>query len=594
VTVRAAADGAAEGRAYRRLVLRIDDGNQKWWTLGAVAFSLFMIMLDNTIVNVALPSIGRGLKVGVSQLEWVVNGYTLTFAVLMLTGGRLADLYGRRLVFEIGLALFTLSSLACGLAPNIGTLIAARSFQGAGGAMMMPATLSIISATFPPEERGTAIGIWAGVSGSALAIGPLLGGLLTEHVGWSWIFFVNVPVGAVAFAASFVLVPESKSTESGERPDIAGLLTSGGGLLALTYALIEANEYGWSSAKIIGLFVAAVVLLGSFVVVERHGRTPMLDLALFGKRTFAGANIAALLVSLAMFGIFFFVSLYMQNILGWTPVHTGVVFLPMTVLVVVSAPLAGHVTDLIGPRWPIAVGMVLLAVALVVFSRLGARAGFTDLLPGMLIGGFGMGVAMGPMTVAALSTVSVDDAGVASGVVTTARQVGGTLGIAVMGAIVAAAESVSQLDPRFPLQFVQGFHDALRTGAVILIVGAAFSALLVRGLRVPPDEQHRGDRDRERDVCEEDGEAARRREAVGAVRQLEDRPSGAVRDPRVDRVLPARREDVQQRWDDEEDGDERRDPAGRIAHDRPEREGEDAEQHEVDGAADHRAGDARR
>ncbi|HKB94272.1 MAG TPA: MFS transporter [Gaiellaceae bacterium] len=458
----------------------IDDRNRKWWTLGSVTFALFMIMLDNTIVNVALPSIGRGLKVGVSELEWVVNGYTLTFAVLMLTGGRLADLYGRRLVFDTGLALFTLSSLACGLAPNIGTLIAARSFQGAGGALMMPATLSIISATFPPEERGTAIGIWAGVSGSALAIGPLLGGLLTEHIGWSWIFFVNVPVGAAAFAASLVLVPAGKGAESGERPDVAGLVTSGGGLLALTYALIEANKYGWASGRMLALFAVAALLLGAFVVVERQGRTPMLDLSLFGNRTFTGANIAALLVSLAMFGIFFFVSLYMQNILGWSPVHAGAVFVPMTVLIVMAAPLAGRMTDLIGPRWPIAFGMVLLAIALELFSRLGMHAGFTALLPGMLVGGVGMGAAMGPMTVAALSAVSVDDAGVASGVVTTARQVGGTLGIAVMGAIVAGAESVSQYDPRFPQQFVSGFHDALRTGAAIALAGAASSALLVR------------------------------------------------------------------------------------------------------------------
>jgi len=502
--------------------IRIHDGNRKWWTLGAVAFSLFMVMLDNTIVNVALPSIGRGLHVGVSELEWVVNGYTLTFAVLMLTGGRLADLYGNRLVFETGLALFTLSSLTCGLAPNIGTLIAARSFQGAGAALMMPATLSIISTTFPAEERGTAIGIWAGVSGSALAIGPLLGGLLTEHVGWSWIFFVNVPVGVAAFAASFVLVPRGRRSESGEGLDVTGLLTSGLGLLALTYALIEANSYGWSSWRIVALFASSAVLLATFVAAELGQRTPMLDLRLFGNRTFTGANIAALLVSLAMFGVFFFVSLYMQNILGWSPVHAGVVFLPWTVLVVLVAPLAGRVTDLIGPRWPIAVGMALLAVALTVFSRLEMRATFTDLLPGMIIGGIGAAAAMGPMTVAALSAVSPDRAGVASGVVNTSRQVGGTLGVAIMGAIVAAAITVTPRDPRYATQFVKGFHDALHAGAAFALVGAVTSAVLVRGLRVAPDEQHGRERNAERDVREEDGGSAGRREAVGAVRQLED------------------------------------------------------------------------
>ena len=461
--------------------LGIDERNRKWWTLGSVSFALFMIMLDNTIVNVALPSIGRGLGVGVSELEWVVNAYALAFAAFMLTGGRLADLYGRRLIFDIGLVVFTVSSLLCGLAPDAATLIAARAFQGAGAALMMPATLSIISAAFAPEERGTAIGIWAGVSGSALAIGPLLGGLLTEHVGWSWVFFVNVPVGAVALAASFVLIVESRSGASGRRLDLPGLLTSAAGLLALVYALIEANHYGWTSARIVGLLIAAAVLLSLFVVIERRSRRPMLDLTLFADRTFSGANLAALLVSLAMFGIFFFVSLYMQNILGYSPVHAGLVFLPMSILVVVSAPLAGRATDRIGPRWPIAVGMALLAVGLLTFSRLGPHAGFLDLLPGMLIGGVGIGIAMGPMTTAALSTVPLREAGVASGVVTTSRQVGGALGIAIMGAIVAAAETVARTDPRFPLQFIQGFQHALEAGAAIALAGAVLSAVLIRG-----------------------------------------------------------------------------------------------------------------
>jgi EmrB/QacA subfamily drug resistance transporter len=460
--------------------LGVDERNRKWWTLGAVSFALFMIMLDNTIVNVALPSIGRGLQVGVSQLEWVVNAYALAFATFMLTGGRLADLYGRRRVFDVGLVVFTLSSLMCGLAPDAAVLIAGRALQGTGAALMMPATLSIISATFAPEERGTAIGIWAGVSGSALAIGPLLGGLLTEHIGWSWVFFVNVPVGVVAFAASLVLIVESRSGAGGRHVDLPGLVTSALGLLALVYALIEANQYGWTSATILGLFFAAGVLLTAFVVIEWRSRRPMLDLRLFRNATFSGANVAALLVSLAMFGIFFFVSLYMQNILGYSPVQAGLVFLPMSILVVVTAPLAGKATDLIGPRWPITIGMCLLAVGLLLFSRLGTQAGFLDLLPGMLIGGVGMGVAMGPMTTAALGTVSVDRAGIASGVLTTSRQVGGALGIAIMGAIVAAAETVPRTDPRFPLQFVEGFQHALETGAAIALAGALLSAALIR------------------------------------------------------------------------------------------------------------------
>ncbi len=284
----------------------------------------------------------------------------------------------------------------------------------------------------------------------------------------------------LALAASLVLIVESRSGERDQRLDLPGLATSAAGLLALIYALIEANQYGWNSPRILGLFAAGTVLLGAFVAVEWTGRRPMLDLRLFGSRTFSGANLAALLVSLAMFGIFFFVSLYMQNILGYTPVHTGVVFLPMTLLVVVSAPLAGKLTDLIGPRWPIVAGMILLAAGLFEFSRLGLGAGFVDLLPGMLVGGLGMGLAMGPMTTAALSTVSLDEAGVASGVVTTSRQVGGALGVAVMGAIVAAAATVPPTDPRYPLLFVDGFHHALEAAAVIALAGALLSAVLVR------------------------------------------------------------------------------------------------------------------
>src|SRR5215213_5726493 len=311
----------------------LTEQNKKWWTLGAVAVGLFMIMLDNTVVNVALPSIQRDLGADLSSLEWIVTGYALTFAALMLTGGKLADAYGRRLMFVVGIAIFTLSSLACGLATSEDMLIAARVVQGAGAALMNPATLSIIAATFAPKERGMAIGIWAGVAALALAIGPLVGGLLTEHLDWSWIFFVNVPVGAVAIAASYLLITESKD-ETHESLDLPGLATSALGLFALTYGLIEANGYGWTSGRIVGSFVIAAVSLVAFVQLERRQRAPMLDLSLFRSGTYAGANVAMLLVALAMFGVFFFVSLYMQNILGYSPVRAGAAFLPMTLMVI--------------------------------------------------------------------------------------------------------------------------------------------------------------------------------------------------------------------------------------------------------------------
>src|SRR5437870_2278391 len=274
--------------------------NRKWWTLAAVSFGLFMIMLDNTIVNVALPSIERSLHLKISELEWVVTGYALTFGALMLTGGKLADLLGRRLIFVVGLAIFTLSSLGCGLAGSASVLIGARVVQGIGAALMNPATLSIITVTFPPRQRGTAIGIWAGVSALALAIGPLVGGLITERINWNWIFYINVPVGVLGIVAARIVIRESKDTSLVQRLDLPGLLTSGIGLFALTFALIEANRYGWTSATILGLFALAAAGLVSFVLLERHQRAPMLDLSLFRSGTFVGANLTALMVSLSM------------------------------------------------------------------------------------------------------------------------------------------------------------------------------------------------------------------------------------------------------------------------------------------------------
>jgi EmrB/QacA subfamily drug resistance transporter len=453
--------------------------NRRWWTLGAVAFGLFMIMLDNTVVNVALPSIQRDLGVGLSELQWIVTGYALTFAALMLTGGKLADHYGRRLIFAVGLVIFTLASLACGLADSGELLIAARVVQGMGAALMNPATLSIISATFPPEQRGTAIGIWAGVSALALAIGPLVGGLLTEHLHWSWIFFVNVPVGVLAVAASFLVIEESRDTSEERALDLPGQLAGALGLFALTYGLIEANTYGWASARILGAFVVAAIALLLFVWLERAQRVPMLDLGLFRNSTFAGANTVILLVALAMFGVFFFVSLYMQNILGYSAVQTGAAFLPLTVLIILIAPLAGRLSDRIGSRWLMTSGMVLIGVHLISFSRLGTDENFWSLLPPLLIGGVGMGLTMTPSAAAAVRSVPVDKAGVGSAVLNAFRQVGGSLGIAIIGAIIAAEVG----DRRSPEAFVDGFSTALVVAAVIAFFGAGVAAATVRSHR---------------------------------------------------------------------------------------------------------------
>jgi EmrB/QacA subfamily drug resistance transporter len=409
-----------------------------------------------------------------SELEWVVAGYALTFAAFMLTGGKLADFLGRRRIFAIGLVIFTASSLACGLAPSGGFLIGARVVQGLGGALMNPATLSIITATFPRHERGKAIGIWAGISAMALAIGPLVGGLLTEHVNWQWIFFINVPIGVIGLFAIPLFIDESRDESAEQRLDVPGLATSAIGLFALTYAFIEANSFGWTSPRILGSFAIAAVSLIAFVLLERHQRAPMLDLSLFRQRTFSGANGSMLFVGLAMFGTFFYLSLYMQNVLGYSPVQAGATFLPLTLLIIVLAPRTGAMADRFGSRWLVGGGMTLLAAMLFYNSELGLHESFWKLLPGLLLGGVGMSCTMTPTTAAAMSSVAVDKAGIGSAVLNSSRQVGGSVGIAIMGSIVAGAAN-----------FLDGFHDALRVGALLCLVGAGVAVATIRKVEHP-------------------------------------------------------------------------------------------------------------
>jgi EmrB/QacA subfamily drug resistance transporter len=452
--------------------------NRKWWTLAAVSFGLFMIMLDNTVVNVALPSIRSDLGISTSALEWVVNAYALTFGVLLLSGGKLADLLGRRAIFIAGLVIFTGASLWCGLAAGGGSLIAARTVQGIGAALMNPATLSILSATFPPEQRGTAIGIWAGVSALALAVGPIAGGLLTE-VHWSWIFFINVPIGVLAVLAARVFIDESKDTSHEQHLDLPGLFSSGVGLFALTYGLIETNSYSWGSTRVLSLLAVAVVALALFVLLELRQRLPMLDLSLFREPSFSGANATMALLGLAMFGIFFFTSLFLQNILGYSAVKAGATFLPMTVLIILVAPITGRLADRIGPRWLMGTGMTLLTGSLLLFATLDQNSTFWNILPALLAGGFGMAITMAPTTSAAMSAVPIDKAGVGSAVINSMRQVGGALGIAIMGTLIAGSISVGAANPDYAAEFVHGYHHALYAGAALLAVGAIISVLTV-------------------------------------------------------------------------------------------------------------------
>jgi EmrB/QacA subfamily drug resistance transporter len=433
---------------------------------------------------VALPAIKSDLGIGTSELEWVVTAYALTFAVLLLTGGKLGDLYGRRLIFTIGLVIFTASSLACGLSSSAAELIGARAVQGVGSALMMPATLSIITATFAARERGMAIGIWAGVSAMALAIGPLLGGVITENISWNWIFFVNVPIGILGVIAAVVVVPESKDTSHEQRLDPLGLVTSGIGLLALVYALIEGHNFGWTSGRIVGLFLVAALGLAAFVFVESRQRLPLLDLTLFRNGTFTGANIVAILVTLAMFGIFVFFPIYMQTFRGWSPIQSGAALLPWTILIVIFAPIAGKLSDRVGSRWLISGGMTTVALCCLELSTVTVSSSFWHMLPGFVLGGLGMSFVMTPMSAAVMGAAPVEKAGVASGVLNTFRQVGVALGIAIMGAIITNREAAALragADP--PHAFVHGLTFGMRVSAAICLGGAAVAALLIRQYR---------------------------------------------------------------------------------------------------------------
>ena len=415
--------------------IRLNEGNRRWWTLAAMCFALFMIMLDNTVVNVALPSIQEDLGASLSGLEWTVNAYTLTFAVLLVTGGRLGDILGRRRMFLSGVMTFALSSAAIGLAPDAGWLVAGRAIQGAGAAFMMPATLSIITVTFPPEERGKAIGTWAGVSALALAIGPVVGGALTEYVTWRAIFFLNLPVAVGAVAVTLFAAHESRDESSRHSIDWPGIVAISTGLTALVLALIEGNSWGWGSPEIVALLLTAAVGLIGFAVVERRVPEPMVDFELFRSQTFLGTNLIAFIVSFAMLAMFFFTALYMQNILGYSAIEAGVRFLPSTLMIVLIAPLAGRLTDRIGPRPLLVSGLSLVTVALFLQTRIDIHTGYGLLLPAFVLMGIGMALTMSPMSTAAMNAVVPQKAGVASGILSMSRMVGGTFGVAALGAL---------------------------------------------------------------------------------------------------------------------------------------------------------------
>jgi len=460
---------------YRHL---ITDDNSKWWTLGAMCFALFMMMLDNTVVNVALPSIQNDLGASLSSLEWAVNAYTLSFGVLLVTGGRLGDIFGRRRMFLLGVTVFALSSATAGLAQDTTMLIVSRVIQGVGGALMMPATLSIVTNAFEPHERGKAIGTWAGVSALALAIGPVVGGLLTEHVSWRAIFYLNIPVAMGAVAATIFAVKESRDESVGREIDYLGVGALTVGLTALVLALIQSNAWGWGSASIIGLLVLSVVSLAAFVVIERRVPAPVVELPLFASRNFVGTNLVALIVTFAMLAQFFFVTLYIQDVLGYSPVETGLRFLPSTLMIVLIAPIAGRLTDRVGARWLIGVGLTIVSVSPFWLTTIDTATTYADIWPSFVLMGIGMALVMSPMSTAAMNAVAVEKAGVASGILSMNRMVGGTLGVAVIGAVFAAQAPAGVEDPA---AFVHAFSSAMWVATGVTALGAVLAIALLRG-----------------------------------------------------------------------------------------------------------------
>ena len=407
---------------------------RKWWTLLAVSMGIFMLLLDITIVNVALPDIQRSLHSSFTDLQWVIDAYSLTLAALLLTAGSLGDRLGRRRTFAVGIALFTSASLLCGLATTPLFLNLARAYQGVGGAVMFSIAPALLVQEFHGPERGTAFGIFGAAIGASAAIGPLLGGILTQGLGWEWIFFVNIPVGAALIVITVTRLAESRNPNA-TGADWLGVATFTGALFLLVFALIRGNGEGWGSALIVSCLVGSVALLAAFVAIERVAANPMFELSLFRRPAFAGASIAAFCLSAGMFAMFLYLTLYLQNILGYSPLQAGLRFLPFTVLSFIVAPIAGRLSNHVPVRFLIGGGLAMVGTGLLLMHGLTAASGWTALLAGLLVAGAGTGLGNPPLLQTAVGVVSPERSGMASGINTTFRQVGIATGIAALGAI---------------------------------------------------------------------------------------------------------------------------------------------------------------
>ena len=457
---------------------------RRWIALALLATAQFVVVLDASIVNVAPPSIGTALNFSQANLPWVVNAYVLTFGGFLLLGGRAADLLGRRRVFMGGLVLFAIASLAGGLASNEGQLIAARAVQGLGAALLSPAALSIVTNTFRDgAERNKALGVWGAVAGAGGAAGVLLGGILTSALGWEWVLWVNFPVGLIAAALSPSLIAESRSTSTTRHFDLAGAVSVTAGLSALVYALVGAADAGWGSTKTIGFLAASAVLPTAFVAIERRSASPLVPFRIFRMRTLTGANVIGVLTGASLFSMFFFISLYMQQVLGYSPIHAGLSYLPLAVSIIISAGIASELVTRVGFKPVMATGMALIAAGLAWFSQVSVGGGFlTDILGPSLLAAVGLGFVFVPQTIAAVAGVAERDSGLASGLINTSQQVGGALGLAVLSTIANSrtdhlfAQGANQAHA-----LTEGFQAAFLAGAGIAVLGLIASLTLIRG-----------------------------------------------------------------------------------------------------------------
>jgi EmrB/QacA subfamily drug resistance transporter len=451
-----------------------------WVVLVLICLAQFMVILDATIVNVALPSIQKDLNLSEGNLQWIVNAYTLVFGGFLLLGGRAGDLLGRKRLFLIGLVVFTVASLLDGLASSEGMLIGARALQGLGAALVSPAALSIISTTFEEgAERARALGVWAAIAIGGSAVGLILGGVLTQYFSWPWIFFVNVPVGIVAFVLSLRLIPESRDVHAQQSYDVAGAVTVTAGLMSLVYAIVGATSHGWTSARTIGFFAFAVVLLASFVVIEMRAKAPLVRLSIFRIRSLLTANVSMFLAASGMFAMFFFNTLYLQHVLGYGPLKAGLAFLPFTAGIMVSAGLASQFAPRVGVRPVAAIGMLLTAAGLLLLTQLPVEGSYVaDVLPAIILTSLGMGAVFMPLTLIATTGLKDEDQGLASGLFNTSQQIGGALGLAALSTL--ATSKTASAGGSATHALVVGFHWAFLGGAIVMLAALGVMLALLR------------------------------------------------------------------------------------------------------------------